>query len=394
MQSNQYINDFNKTVTLLCVEDDENILLIYKELFSIVFKEVYFAQDGEEGLEIFKKESIDIVLTDYMMPKKDGLQMSASIREIDASVPIILVTALESVEVLRKALSLHITSFLSKPFTSHSLFTVFNTAVKNVLADRMTKKEQQKMLEYSIYQENLSFEKEKLIAQNDLSAKDDTFAYNCSVYYKAHDILSGDSYTIRELSGGEYFFSIIDGMGKGISASVSAMLCSAAINFYISDLKKGAKAFVMRDFLEYFFAFIQPNLLDDEVVSATFVLYKVDEEIIEYAIYSMPPILYLDGEEKLNKISSNNPPIGKYGTFMNIDTKKVADVMKVVLYSDGLNENSVDDGAKSYFEYLQDHFYTSKSAEDFQAMVEHAIIDPEDDITYIYLQRKGGKGIA
>ena len=388
MESKTFMNHFSKTVTILCVEDDETILEIYKELFSLLFKKVYFAKDGVEGLDIFKNESIDIVLTDYMMPKMDGLEMCEKIRRKDSSVPIILVTAMENIEVLRRALDLHVTSFLSKPFTSHSLFNVFNTAVKSVIADRTMQKEQKRLLDYSVYQENLSFEKEKLIAQNDVACSGIIFPFNCSVYYKAHDILSGDSYTIHEFSNKEYLLSIVDGMGKGLSASVSAMLCSAAINYYVSDVKEYEKVFVLKEFLAYFFRFIQPLLLEDEVVSVTFVLYNPHKKIMEYAIYSMPPILCVDKDDIFHKIRANNPPLGKYGVSLTTDVLKVEGIEKVLIYSDGLNENSVDGGEKSYAEYLQKHFFQSSNAQEFEGMVEKYITSLEDDITYIYLEKE------
>jgi len=390
MESKSFMNTFSKTVTILCVEDDENILIIYKELFSLVFKKVYFAKDGSEGLEVFEKEPIDIVLTDYMMPVLDGLEMCEKIRKKDSSIPIILVTAIENIEVLRRALDLHITSFLSKPFTSESLFNVFNTAVKSVLADRIVQKEQKKLLDYSLYQENLSFEKEKLIAQNDVEGI--VFPFNCSVYYKAHDILSGDSYTIHQFSNKKYLLSIVDGMGKGVSASVSAMLCSAAINYYVSDVKEHEKVFVLKEFLAYFFKFIQPLLLEDEVVSVEFIFYNPDKKSIEYAIYSMPPILCVDKEGVCHKIRANNPPLGKYGVSLNTDLLEVESIEKVIMYSDGLNESSVDGGEKSYAEYLQKHFLQSSNAKEFESMVEEYITSAEDDITYIYLEKESENG--
>lgn len=387
MKIKDFMSDFNKTVTLLCVEDDEDILKMYRDIFSIFFKKVYFATNGVEGVEVFKNEAIDIVLTDYMMPVQDGLQMSATIRKIDASVPIILVTALDNSEVLREALNLHITSFLSKPFTSESLINVFNTAVKSVLADRTVRKEQKRMLDYSLYQERLSFEKERLISQNDLTQRDELFPYDCKVFYRAHDILSGDSYSIRKLNHQEYVLSIIDGMGKGISASVTAMLCSSALNHYISEIKELNKEFKMREFLEYFFKFIQPTLLEEESVSLQFIFYRPAIQEIEYSIYAMPPILYVDDRGVLHKIRSNNPPLGKYGKSFNINTLKVDHIQKALMYSDGLSENSVDGGERSYAEYLQEHFLDSQSVQEFEEKLEACIPNPEDDITYIYLQK-------
>lgn len=387
MQIKDYMSDFHKTLSILCVEDDEIIMQMYKSVFSMIFKEVYCAKDGIEGVEIFENNTIDIVLTDYLMPKQNGLEMSAVLREIDESIPIILVTSMDNVEVLREAISLHTTSFLSKPFTSTSLLSVFNVAVKSILAERTMKREQKKLLDYSQYQENLSFEKEKTIAKNDVEKNGEITGYKCDVYYRPRDILSGDSYSIRKINDDEYLLFIVDGMGKGISASVSAMLCSAAVNYHVSSLKDTHKPFIMQSFIEYIFAFMQDNLLDDEVISAQFIRYVPHKGIVEYAIFSMPPILFLKSDGSLHKIRSNNPPLGKYGEEFIIDTHTIDDITKVLMYSDGLNENSVDNGENSYAYYLKDHFVEASDAMEFQALLEKYILVPEDDITYIYLQK-------
>lgn len=52
--------DFYKSLTILCVEDDPAILQLYRSIFSSMFDRVYTAADGNEGLEIFRKASIDI----------------------------------------------------------------------------------------------------------------------------------------------------------------------------------------------------------------------------------------------------------------------------------------------------------------------------------------------
>ena len=71
----------------------------------------------------------------------------------------------------------------------------------------------------------------------------------------------------------------------------------------------------------------------------------------------MPPILCTSTDGNLNKIKSNNPPLSKYGRDFKIDTCNIENISKMLIYSDGLNENSVhDDEEKSYAYYLQDHF--------------------------------------
>ena len=140
----EYMRETYKTLTLLCVEDDAEVLAIYENLFSVMFAKVYVAKDGEEALEIYKNNAIDIILTDYKMPKLNGLDLSKRVREDNPHIPIIMVTALENIGMLREAFELNITGFLKKPITADSLSKTFAIALKLIIAQRIIDQEEQK----------------------------------------------------------------------------------------------------------------------------------------------------------------------------------------------------------------------------------------------------------
>ena len=386
MKNNNYITDIYKTLNILCVEDDPDVLETYKNLFSLIFKEVYFASDGKEGFECFQKHDIDIILTDHLMPQWTGLDMAKAIRKVDSSIPIVMVTALESIEMLREAIDLNITSFLKKPFTSTALFRVFGVAVKSVIVDRCILKEQTEKIRYSHYQENLSFHKEKIIIKNDIAKSKQILNFSCEVYYKPKDILSGDSYIIKEISEEEYLVFLVDGMGKGISASVTAMLCSAFINYFVEKVKKSNIAFSLSLLLTELLEYIQPTLSEYEVISASFLYFNNNTHKIKYAIFSMPPPLYiLKQTSTVHKIKSNNPPITSYCNAYSIDEISLQDISSMLIYSDGLNECSTAQSNELYTIHLKEDFQKAKTTEEFQKLFEAKCSVQEDDITYIFL---------
>jgi len=375
-----------KTLNILCVDDDEEILKIYVSLFSVLFKKVYTAKDGEEGLFSFEKEPIDIVLTDFKMPKSDGLEMSRKIRKVDASIPIIMVTALESLGMLKEALEINITGFLKKPITSESLYKVFNLAVKSIVAERILKQEHQKQLEYNFAQENLSFTKEKQIAQNDVAKSKKLLGYSCEVVYRAKDVLSGDEFLIREITPSQYFIFVVDGMGKGIPASISAMLCASFVNYMITSHKKEDKSISLRDIISEFIKFMAPNLFDEEIISAHFLCFMQETQELSYASFSMPSLLTIQNE-KLIKIKSNNPPISKFISDFHIDKISLSVVDKMLIYTDGINENFLDNQNEVYEKYLLEDFQNSAEGADFEKRMCSRITEQEDDVTFIYLKR-------
>lgn len=382
---NKTLQNRCKTLNILCADDEDAVLEVYTSLFSLLFLNVYSARDGEEALQIFQEQDIDIVLTDYQMPRMDGIVLSKKIRDIDASIPIIMVTALESLDMLREAIEINVTSFLKKPFTQESLLSAFNLAVKSVIYDRDAIKEQKRRLEYSDYQERLTFEKETLIAKNDLEEKELLFDFKCEVFYKPLDVLSGDSYIIKKVANG-YLLFLVDGMGKGISASATAMLCSSFVNYYINSLQKSKQIFELKIFLQELYAFIAPNLLEDEVVSLS-VLHFKDKKRLEYAIYSMPPFFLMENNNKIERVLTNNLPMSSYYCDFNVQSIDLARVVKILLYTDGLNENSLEEEAQTYGRYLEEDFIDAKSKHELYEKMNTKIINQEDDVTFIYLQR-------
>jgi len=391
---NKLFLEVYKTLNILCVEDDENIMKIYRSLFSPIFKNVYFAKNGREGFECFKKEKIDIILTDNMMPKCNGLQMSKKIRDIDSSIPIIMITALESIEMLREAIELHISSFLKKPFTSTELFTTFNMVAKSVIADRCMMKEQTEKIIYSNYQENLTFSKELIIAKNETKESKKLFHFTCDVFYQPKDTLSGDSYVLKEINKDEYLLFLVDGMGKGISASISAMLSSAFVNYHTNLITNKNSKFSLHGLLTAFKEFIGLNLLEYEVLSATFLYLNKNTMVAEYAIFSMPPVLYMLDSDEVCKIRSNNTPFAAYSKDFQIDSLDISQLHKILIYSDGLNENTLNGSEEeTYARYLKEDFKNSNSFQEFHIQTQRRCTSQDDDITYIYLGEKEGSKV-
>ena len=102
---------------ILVVDDDPNMLRMY---FESEGYEVKTANDGDEGVKMFKMYEPDLVLLDLMLPKKDGNQVCREIREI-SSKPIIMLTAKS--EVFDKVLGLELGAddFIVKPFETKEL---------------------------------------------------------------------------------------------------------------------------------------------------------------------------------------------------------------------------------------------------------------------------------
>ena len=105
---------------LLVVDDESNIVEILRFNLEKEGFEVYTAENGRQGYELFKREKPDLLLLDIMMPELDGFGLCKMIRE-ESNVPIIMLTA--RAEEVDKVLGLEFGAddYITKPFSVREL---------------------------------------------------------------------------------------------------------------------------------------------------------------------------------------------------------------------------------------------------------------------------------
>ena len=117
---------------LLIVEDNVELLMLMNQLLSAKYH-VYTASNGKEALKIIKKEELDIIISDVMMPVMDGLTLTKRVKS-DSNyqhLPIILLTAKTQDEDRNEALQIGVDSYVTKPFKMSDLELRINNIVKN-----------------------------------------------------------------------------------------------------------------------------------------------------------------------------------------------------------------------------------------------------------------------
>jgi len=120
------------SLRLLYVEDDEELSLSTQRMLQSFFTNIVVAYDGVEGLEAYKKEPFDIVLTDILMPNMDGSEMIREIHKIKSQQAIIVMSAYEDSEHLLELIDIGIDKFISKPAPLEKLIRSFLTVATNI----------------------------------------------------------------------------------------------------------------------------------------------------------------------------------------------------------------------------------------------------------------------
>ncbi len=107
--------------TILVVDDEKNYTLILCAVLEDEGFETLSANSGEEALNILSESDIDLVLTDMKMPAMDGIELMEKIKDIDADLPVIMMTAHGTVQKAVEAMQKGAYNYILKPFDNKRL---------------------------------------------------------------------------------------------------------------------------------------------------------------------------------------------------------------------------------------------------------------------------------
>ena len=117
--------------TILVVDDEELI----REVTTIMIEEhggsVLLASDGEEGLNMFLQhsDSIDLVLLDFSMPRRNGYELFVEIKKINPGMPMIMASGLGMIPEVQALVSSGRIQFMSKPYHEVQLIEAIDRAL-------------------------------------------------------------------------------------------------------------------------------------------------------------------------------------------------------------------------------------------------------------------------
>jgi len=119
-------------VNILLVDDDERVLESTQELLECMGHHVVVAHDGHEACAVFAKQSDhwDLLITDIVMPRMDGVVASKEMRKIRPDLPVIYATGYDQSLVSKGLLDLKNTLLISKPFNPDELDNLIHNMVK------------------------------------------------------------------------------------------------------------------------------------------------------------------------------------------------------------------------------------------------------------------------
>ena len=121
---------------VLLIEDDKQILNVFKIALENYFSLVKTALDGKEAWEIFRKEHFDLVISDIQMPNTNGIMLSKGIKAHTPEQNILITSAYTDEKYLLELIDIGIDGFLKKPISTNNLKDTITKILKKIQAKK------------------------------------------------------------------------------------------------------------------------------------------------------------------------------------------------------------------------------------------------------------------
>jgi diguanylate cyclase (GGDEF)-like protein/PAS domain S-box-containing protein len=131
---------------LLFVEDEAGTRDLFNRIIARKYPEleIFVAENGAQGVKLFREQRPDVILTDLSMPIMDGFQMVREIKELNTETVIIAISAQNNPYYILNAIEAGIRHYVLKPVNSEELFAVINKALEELrLTRRVSEQEEQ-----------------------------------------------------------------------------------------------------------------------------------------------------------------------------------------------------------------------------------------------------------
>ena len=123
-----------KNISILYVEDENDVRDFTSKLLASLLKNVFAAENGLAGLELYKENinTIDLIVTDINMPKMNGITMCEKIRELNKEIPIVVTSAHNDTSFLKKAIDVGVSTYAMKPIDLYQLIESITKAIEPI----------------------------------------------------------------------------------------------------------------------------------------------------------------------------------------------------------------------------------------------------------------------
>jgi len=121
-----------KKLSAMIVEDEKVANELLSSTFKNFFSDVHSCFNGEDALEIYTKNTPDVVFVDIIMAGMDGIELSRKIREINPTQIIIVISASNDIEKISESIEVGVNSFIQKPIDTKKIIELLTSVVSMI----------------------------------------------------------------------------------------------------------------------------------------------------------------------------------------------------------------------------------------------------------------------
>ncbi|WP_420152277.1 response regulator transcription factor [Siphonobacter sp.] len=190
---------------ILLAEDDPNLGTLLQEYLTLKGYPADLARDGDEALNQFVKHSYDLCIFDVMMPKKDGFTLAKEVRQANADIPIIFLTAKAMKEDTLQGFRLGGDDYLTKPFNMEELVARMEAILRR--SQRNEQKEQKSNRLFQIGTLTFDAERQTLTHGDDVQKLTSREAELLKIFCQHLGQPLSRSYILKAIWGDDSYFN-------------------------------------------------------------------------------------------------------------------------------------------------------------------------------------------
>ena len=316
---------------ILIIDDDSTTQLLLQRTLHQQGYDIVLASDGEEGLIEAKAIRPALIICDWIMPRKNGLEVCSQIKSTAelSTTFFILLTSLDSVEDRVKGLDAGADDFLCKPIEMNELKARVRAGLRlHELSKDL--QNQKQLLEAELAE---AAEYVSTILPEPLSHK----SLNIDVCFIPSRQLGGDSFDYFWLDSRHLVFYLLDVSGHGLRASLPSL---AVVNLLRSRGLNGVNYYQPNTVLSGLNQAFQMSDRNDKYFTIWYGVYDLENRSLTYSSAGHPPAILLTSSDNTEKrLKTPGVPVGMFPNIQYINsTCKITANSSLYLFSDGIYE--------------------------------------------------------
>jgi PAS domain S-box-containing protein len=140
--------EYSFKLNLLYVEDHKEARDSSLNIFEEFFENIIIATNGEDAIDKFNNNKIDIIITDINMPKLNGLEMIKQIKEIEKSIPILILSAYNDSGYFMESIRLGVDGYLLKPIELDQFVESLDSVIEKIKLSIKNKRSENLLVQY------------------------------------------------------------------------------------------------------------------------------------------------------------------------------------------------------------------------------------------------------